>query len=151
MWLHALEAIAPIANHPTRVFPGVINELGRRLAVKPALLSDRETLTYVGLAARMNRYSRWALAEGIQRGDAVCLLMSNRPEFVAIWLGIVQVGGVVALLNTNLTGAALAHCIEVAAPRHIIVAAELAEAFASAAPLLTRPAAVWRHGEAALA
>ena len=51
--------------------------------------------------------------------------MPNRPEYMAIWLGITQVGGVVALLNTNLTGASLAHCINIVAPKHIIVAAEL--------------------------
>ena len=51
--------------------------------------------------------------------------MPNRPEFMAIWLGITKVGGVVALLNTNLAGASLAHCIDIVAPKHLIVAAEL--------------------------
>ena len=51
--------------------------------------------------------------------------MPNRPEYLAIWLGITRVGGVVALLNTNLAGQSLAHCINIAAPRHLIVAAEL--------------------------
>ena len=41
-------------------------------------------------------------AQGIAKGDAVCLLMPNRPEYMAIWLGDHAVGGVVALLNTNL-------------------------------------------------
>ena len=59
------------------------------------------------------------------KGDAVCLLMPNRPEYLALWLGITRVGGVVALLNTNLTGTALAYCINVVTPKHIIVAAEL--------------------------
>ena len=30
--------------------------------------------------------------------------MPNRPEFLALWLGVTRIGGVVALLNTNLTG-----------------------------------------------
>jgi fatty-acyl-CoA synthase len=98
----------------------------------------------------MNRYARWALAEGIGPAAPVCLLMPNRPEYLAIWLGVAKVGGVVALLNTNLTGAALAHCIAVAAPNHIIVAAELAPAFAEAASHLAAPLKVWLHGEAAL-
>jgi fatty-acyl-CoA synthase len=76
--------------------------------------------------------------------------MPNRPEYLAIWLGVTRVGGVVALLNTNLTGAALAHCIAVAAPGHIIVAAELAAAFAEAAPHLAAPPKLWLHGEATL-
>ena len=66
-----------------------------------------------------------ARARGLAKGEAVCLLMPNRPEYMAIWLGITRVGGVVALLNTNLDGPSLAHCINVAAPRHLIVDAEL--------------------------
>jgi hypothetical protein len=38
------------------------------------------------------------------RAMLVCLLMLNRPEYLVIWLGILRAGGVVALLNTNLTG-----------------------------------------------
>jgi fatty-acyl-CoA synthase len=53
---------------------------------------------------------------------------------------------VVALVNTNLAGAALAHCINLVAPKHLIVAAELAGAFASARPHLAVNAKVWLHG-----
>ena len=31
--------------------------------------------------------------------------MPNRPEYMAIWLGITRVGGVVSLINTQLRGA----------------------------------------------
>ena len=62
-------------------------------------------------APTATRAGRWRKAS--RKGDTVCLLMPNRPEFLAIWLGITRVGGVVALLNTNLTGTALAHCINV--------------------------------------
>ncbi len=55
-------------------------------------------------------------------------------------------GGVVALLNTNLTGSSLAHCIDIAGLKQIIVAAELAGRLAAALPELTRPVTVWVHG-----
>src|SRR5262249_9108831 len=92
------------------------------------------------------QYARWALRESIQKGDVVCLLMPNRPEYMAIWLGITRVGGVVALLNTNLVGLSLAHCIDIVAPKHLIVADELlAEFRAAQGPLASRPT-VWSHG-----
>ncbi len=71
-------------------------------------------------------------------------MMPNRPEYLAIWLGITSVGGVVSLLNTQLRGPSLAHCIDIVAPRHVIVAAELIDAFRSAT--LSCQPKVWSHG-----
>ena len=47
--------------------------------------------------------------------------MENRPEYLFAWLGIVKLGGVVALINTNLRGQPLAHSIAIADARHAIV------------------------------
>ena len=145
-WLRALELTAPIPRQRERVLPAVVDELGHRLGDKPALLSDRECFTYLELAGRARRYARWALAQGVAKGDVVGLLMPNRPEYLAIWLGVTRVGGVVALLNTNLAGPVLAHCIQAASAKHLIVAAELADALDTALPHLAAPPQVWIHG-----
>jgi len=149
-WLRALERTAPIAANPARTLPAMLDALAAAHGDAPALVSDAESLSYRALAARANRYARWALAQGLAKGETVGLLMPNRPDYMAAWLGISRIGGVVALLNTNLTGQALAHCIDIVAPRHIIVASELAEAFASAQPHLTSRPARWAHGAAAV-
>jgi fatty-acyl-CoA synthase len=135
-WLRALEMTAPIAANPARTLPAMLDALAAAHGDAPALVSDAETLSYRALAARANRYARWALAQGLAKGETVGLLMPNRPDYMAAWLGISRVGGVVALLNTNLTGRALAHCIDIVAPRYLIVASELTEAFAGARPHL---------------
>ena len=145
--LRALKMTTPIAKNPTRVFPIVIEELAEKYGDAPALISDRERLSYRELAERSNRYARWALAQGLAKGETVCLLMPNRPEFLAVWIGITRVGGVVALLNTNLVGPSLAHCIDIVAPKYIIVASELAQVLATAQPHLKTKAQVWSHGE----
>ena len=150
-WLKALGAVAEASRDPTRTLPAIIDECARRFGDAPALLSERESFSFRELAERMNRYASWALAQNIQPGEVVGLLMPNRPEYFAIWLGIARVGGVAALINTNLTGRALAHAIEIAGARTIIVAGELAGAYASAPPHLARPPALWLHGESDLA
>ncbi|MPZ38910.1 MAG: long-chain-acyl-CoA synthetase [Rhizobiales bacterium] len=144
----ALRYTTHIARNPTRVFPQLIDELAEKYADAPALLSDRENFSYRELGTRSNRYARWALSQGIAKGDTICLLMPNRPEFLTIWIGVTRVGGVVALLNTNLIGMALAHCINVVAPRHIIVDADMLTALQSAQPHITANAKVWLHGNA---
>ncbi|MEA2906233.1 MAG: fatty-acyl-CoA synthase [Alphaproteobacteria bacterium] len=146
--LRTLKMTTPIARNPTRIFPAVIETLAETYGDAPALLSDRERFSYRELAARSNQYARWALAHDIRKGDSVCLLMPNRPEFMALWIGLTRVGGVVALVNTNLTGLALAHCINVVKPKHIIVAAELLGALQTAQAHITAAATFWLHGEA---
>jgi fatty-acyl-CoA synthase len=148
-WLRALELTAPIAQKPWRTFPAVIEELAERFADAPALLSDTESFAFRTLAERSNRYARWALALNIGRGDTVCLLMPNRPEYMAIWLGIARVGGAVALLNTHLVGPALAHCIDAVSPRHMIVADGLLESLEGARPHLAAAPCIWSHGSGA--
>ncbi len=147
--LRALKMTTPIAKHPTRIFPVVIDQLADKFGDAPALISDRERFSYRTLSERANRYARWALRENLRKGETVCLLMPNRPEYMAAWIGITSMGGVVALINTNLLGPSLAHCIDIVAPKHIIVAAELAGGFATARPLLKSNAKVWAHGESA--
>src|SRR5581483_2110621 len=146
-WLRAIKATAPIIESPHRILHHHIEELAARRGDAPAVLSDRECVSYAELAERSNRYARWALAEGLAKGETVCLLMPNRPEYLAIWLGITRIGGVVALLNTNLTGPSLANSIDIVAPKHVIAASELVDALAAALPELRSRPAIWVHGD----
>jgi fatty-acyl-CoA synthase len=144
-----LRLTRPIARNPARIFPLLVDDLAARHGDRPALASKRESLSYRELAERSRRYARWAMAEGVGKGDVVALLMTNRPEFVAIWLGIIRAGGTVALLNTNLAGAALALCVDSVKPKHAIVAADLIDAWTSTDGLRKTAPAVWLHGDAA--
>ena len=61
----------------------------------------------------------------VAKGDAVALLMENRVEYVAVWLGLSRLGAVPALINTNLRLDSLAHCIATAHCGAVVVGAEL--------------------------
>ena len=87
-WLRALESTAPIAANPHRLLPGIIEQLAQTCGEAPALLAAGESLTYRALAAHANVFSRWALDQGLAKGETVCLMMPNRPEYLAIWLGL---------------------------------------------------------------
>jgi len=138
---------APIARNTSVIFPILFETLADRYGTALALVSDGECLTYCALAKRANRYARWALGQGIAVGDVVCLLMPNCPEYVAIWLGITRIGGIVSLVNTNLAGDSLAHAINIVKPRHVIVGAELVDAFAAVLPQLASEIQGWAHGQ----
>jgi fatty-acyl-CoA synthase len=145
--VRALEMTAPIARNTSVTFPVLIETLAGRFGATPALLSDRECLTYRALAERANQYARWALGQGLAAGDVVCLLMPNCPEYMAIWLGITRVRGIVSLLNTHLTGDSLAHSINLVAPKHVIVGADLVDTFAAVSSRLGPGVKSWTHGQ----
>jgi fatty-acyl-CoA synthase len=147
-WLRALERTASLDKAPMRTLPVVIDELAERFGDAPALLSDRERFSFRELAGRSRRYARWAMDQGLAAGEVVSLLMPNRPEYMAIWLGLSRLGVTTALINTQLRGASLAHCLNVAKARHIIVDASLMGGLAEIAQTLEGAPRIWLHGVA---
>ena len=147
-WVRALAATAPIARNPQRLLLDVIDDLAAARGAAPALIGARATLTFAELTARANRYARWALDQDVAKGDTVALAMPNCADYMAIWLGITAVGGAVALLNTQLRGASLAHCIDAVAPKQIIAAAELIEPVDTARAHSASQPILWSHGAA---
>jgi len=137
---------APIAQNPHVTFPVVIDRLANTRGEAPALLSDQQTLSYAALAARADHYADWALGQRLAPGEVVALMMPNCPEYLAIWLGIIKIGGVVALLNTNLVGDALRHAIAIVRPRHVIAAVTFADVVAAVLPRLDGAIQTWAQG-----
>jgi fatty-acyl-CoA synthase len=145
-WLRALERTAPITQDPLTTLPVVIDRLATQHGDSPALVSRDAGLTYRQLAQRTNRYSRWALAQGLRTGEVVCLLMGNCPEYLAAWLGITRIGATVALINTHLSGDLLVHSLRIVTPRHVIVGAEFAAGVANARSKLPVDTGFWVQG-----
>ena len=148
-WLRALELTKSVASRQVRLLPVTIEEVAEQVGDGVALLGDRETLSFRELVEQSRRYARWALKLGVAKQQVVCLLMPNCPQYMAIWLGITRVGGVVALLNTTLPGRSLAHCIDIVEPAHIIVAQELMPVVEDARQHLTTNPRIWVHGSGA--
>ena len=58
---------------------------------------------------------------GFKHGDSVALLLDNRPEYVALWLGLAKIGVVTALINYNLKDKPLLHSIQIAESKAVIL------------------------------
>jgi fatty-acyl-CoA synthase len=148
--LRVLKRVSPVARTPTVTICDLMADAAARYGDKIALISDKETLTFRDYDGIANRYARWARARGIGKGDTVALLMPNRAEYLAIWLGVARAGGVTALLNTNLSGSGLAHCITIVDAKLAIVARELLPAYSSAVPFMREAPGLWVHGDPGL-
>jgi fatty-acyl-CoA synthase len=144
--LRTLNRVTPIAKNKTRTFPDVLNDLAAKHAGNPALMGQGQRLSFEQLNLRANQYARWAREAGLRKGDTVALMMGNCPEYLAVWMGIARAGGVTALLNTNLTGHSLGHCINIVPARNVIFHRSFLPAWGSAVPHLSGEHRLWLTG-----
>jgi fatty-acyl-CoA synthase len=118
---------------------------------RPALTFEGRTVTYGELDAIANRFAHWGKGLNLRRGQTVALFMPNRLEYFAIWYGLSKIGVVTALINNQLSGLALTHCLTVSGANHVIVDAETSPTFEAARPLLEKKLQEWvlgpAHGE----
>src|SRR5580704_15503979 len=124
-WIRALDYTQNASETPRLTLCGMLDDLADTYGDRIALVGEGEQLTFRELATRANRYARWAIATGFVPGDVICLMMANRPEYLAIWLGLTRAGCAVALLNTNLFADPLLHSIRTVAPAGLIVGESL--------------------------
>ena len=101
---------------------------------RPAMTFEGRSVTYGELDAMANRYAHWAKGLNLRRGNVVALFMPNRLEYFAIWYGLSKVGVVTALINSQLSGLALAHCLTISMANQVIVDPETSPVFEQARP-----------------
>ena len=118
---------------------------------RQAITFEGKSVTYAELDAIANRYAHWAKGQGLTKGQTVALFMPNRLEYLAIWYGLSKVGVATALINNQLTGAALAHCLNISQAMHCIVDSETSPCFEDVKGQLERHMHQWVlgpvHGE----
>jgi fatty-acyl-CoA synthase len=115
---------------------------------RSAMTFEGRTVSYGELDAMANRFAHWGKGLNLRRGQTVALFMPNRLEYFAIWYGLSKIGVVTALINNQLSGLALAHCLNISQASCIIVDAETSPVFETAKPLLEKSLSQWIMGPA---
>ena len=124
-------ALKSIEAEPDYIVPLQIASHAEKNPDSIAIYYEDSEISYKELILRSNKYAQWFLKIGLSKGDVVALMMENRPEFLACWIGITQVGGTVALINTNLNSQALDYSLNISQAKHLILGKELLENFSS--------------------
>lgn len=94
-----------------------------------ALIYEDRQYTYNELNSWVNRLARYMLSAGIKKGDAVAILIENRPELLVSVLACAKIGAVCAMLNTSQKGKVLIHSIKLVEPKMMIAGEECREAY----------------------
>lgn len=108
-----------------------------------AFIEDARQWTYDDVETYANRVAQWALAEGLKPNDTVAIFVRNRLEYVALWLGLSKVAVIPALLNFQLSGSALAHCVNISDAKHLILDHEMQDQWDAAKDSVTTDVKVW--------
>lgn len=87
----------------------LLEESARSWPDRSALVQDDIPLSYRALNELANRVANLLTARGVRPGERVALACPNRPEFPAIYYGILKVGATVVPLNTLLKSAEFAY------------------------------------------
>lgn len=97
-----------------------------------AFIEDDRSFTFDDVDTYANRVAGWAIEEGYKPGETVAIFAQNRLEYVALWYGFTKAGVIPALINYQLLGPALAHCINISDARHLVMDSELVSNWESA-------------------
>jgi fatty-acyl-CoA synthase len=89
----------------------LLAEQARRRGDRIALRFEERAYTWADFDRQVNRTAHAFREIGVERGDAVALLMDNRPEFLFALTALSRLGAVAALINTNVSGPALLHAV----------------------------------------
>src|SRR6266478_6249083 len=102
----------------SRTLGDLVDELVARRPTGEAIVFRDELLDYAALKTRVDAFARSLLAVGVQHGDRVALLVTNRPEWMICTLAAAKMGAIVAAISTFSTPRELAwslkHCGAVA-------------------------------------
>ncbi len=102
----------------------VLEKQAAKYSDKTLILYEDRKISYKEFNEMANRYSHFFHQSGFIKGDTVAVLMDNRPEFLIIHAGLAKIGVIPALVNNNVTGRILAHALNIAEAKSVIIGHE---------------------------
>ncbi|XP_055543371.1 long-chain fatty acid transport protein 4 [Wyeomyia smithii] len=115
---------------------------------KACYIFEGKEWTFREISDYSNRVANVFHTHGYKHGDVVGLLLENRPEFVATWLGLSKLGVIIPLINHNLRKNALIHSITVAKCNAVLYGESLAEAVSEISESLPSSTALYQINDA---
>jgi long-chain acyl-CoA synthetase len=101
------------------------NDAGASTSVQARRKEKDVNLTYRELDALVNAFANALLDMGIRKGDRVCLLMTNRPEFVVSWFALARIGAIISPMNPSYKEREIAYQLSNSEAVAIVVQQEL--------------------------
>src|SRR5713101_5563967 len=85
-----MELFRPSLQYPSYPYAEMLTRTAERYPEHVAVVFKDVNLTYRELDALVNSFANALLDLGIRKRDRVCLLMTNRPEFLVSWFALAR-------------------------------------------------------------
>src|SRR5215471_5334318 len=113
------ELFRPSLQYPSHPYADILSETTQRYPEKEAIIFSSPVwsthdagqkqieyekdvnLSYRELNTLVNTLANALLDLGIRKGDRVCLLMTNRPEFIVSWFALARIGAIISPMNPS--------------------------------------------------
>ncbi|HEU0000894.1 MAG TPA: AMP-binding protein [Ktedonobacteraceae bacterium] len=95
------ELFRPSLQYPAYPYAAMLTQTAARYPEHVAIIFNDVDLTYRELEALVNAFARGLLELGIRRRQTVCLLMTNRAEYVISWFAIARIGAIASPMNPS--------------------------------------------------
>ena len=122
------KAMVPRPDSDRDCIGAAVEKNAERFGDLTAVVSEEDQVTWAELNALANRYAEFLMAAGLQRGDAVSIMMENRIEYLAAIIATNKLGVTAGLINSNLRERPLSHCIAVTESKKCIFGGEVQDA-----------------------
>jgi long-chain acyl-CoA synthetase len=94
---------------------------------------EERVTTFGGLLAASNQVAHGLRTLGLQRGDAIAVVLPNEPAFLELYLAASQIGLYITPINYHLTGPEIAYILQDAEAKAFVVGERFAAAGRAAA------------------
>lgn len=93
---------------------------------RPFLIYEGTTWSYKEAYDMILRYATWLKERyNIKKGEIVALDFTNKPALIWVWYGLWAIGAKPAMINYNLSGERLLHCVKTSSARLVLVDGEV--------------------------
>ncbi len=95
------------------------------------LRAGDDAYTFGDALGRLERAAAWCRAAGVTPGDRVLVTAKNTPDFLLLWLGLMEAGAIQVPINPRAAATEVAGFVRQVAPRSVVTDADLAPMVAS--------------------
>ena len=122
-WLKQYDEGVPhtLRPYPEATLLDKVSDTARERPDHPALLFKGARISYAELERLSDAFAAALVAEGVQKGDPVAILLVNCPQFIIAQLGVWKAGAIAALINPLYTGSELEHMLAECGARTAVV------------------------------